>query len=343
MVLVCSPPRRIGFPLSAQSTRRKSRRRESGEESAVILCIVHHLLSAVRRCRRSAALARRPEDSPPCSDFRIPLPRLRFGFRCGRTFSGLLHSAFCTLHFPFRWCAHRPVRTAAGTPGVGFRCAPARSRTNRVLWCWPEWVRWSDLAARTMRECEMAGSPSNFKRVLDTPYLVLGTANSVLGTPYLVLGTPYSVLRTQYSNVKPGTVVAVSHATKPCRRDIPTTASRPGMDPTQPMFIQRLTTSLHPCSINHGDIVLGAFSCLDSNVRPCDTQTQSLVAMGKSADHALGCVASRRDSVGDFQRDTTSSTPTRVNCEVRPASYSPTLPHARPWAKNNQQPATSKP
>jgi hypothetical protein len=105
----------------------------------------------------------------------------------------ILHSAFCTLHFPFRWCAHRPVRTVGGTPGVGFRCAPARSCTNRALWRWPERVRWSDLAARTMRECEMAGSPSNFKRVLGTPYLVLGT-------PYWVLGTPYAVLERQTGN-----------------------------------------------------------------------------------------------------------------------------------------------
>ena len=266
----------------------------------------------------------------PCANSLPPTSHVRHG--AFYTLCSALAPCFaCASGFavPLRWCAHRPVRTVMGPPGVGFWCAPARSRTNSALWCWPERVRWSDLAARTMRECEMAGSPSNFKRVLDTPYLVLGT--------------PYSVLRTQYSNVKPGTVVAVSHATKPCRRDIPTTASRPGMDPTQPMFIQRLTTSLHPCSINHGDIVLGAFSCLDSNVRPCDTETQSLVAMGKSADHALGCAASRRDSVGDFQRDTTSSTPTRVNCDQRPASYSPALPPTRPWAKNNQQPATSKP
>ncbi len=265
------------------------------------------------------------------------------GFWISSLCSALAPCFACASGFPapLRWCAHRPVRTVMGPPGVGFWCAPARSRTNRALWCWPERVRWSDLAARTMRECEMAGSPSNFMRVLGTPYLVPGTPYSILRT-LLLVGLMFFGAR-QYSNVKPGTVVAVSHATKPRRRDIPTTASRPGTDPTQPMFIQRLTTSLHPCSINHGDIVLGAFSGLDSNVRPCDTETQSLVAMGKSAGHALGCVASRRDAIGDFPRDATSLTPTRVNCDQRPASYSPALPRIRPRAKNTQQPATSKP
>jgi hypothetical protein len=200
VVLVCSPPRRIGFPLSAQSTRQKARRRESGEESAVILCIVHHLLSAVRRCRRSAALARRPEDSPPCSDFRIPLPRLRFGFRCGRMFSGLLHSAFCTL--PSALCILHSafplplVRAPAGAhrgwdPGGGFSV-----RAGTI-------AHQQGIVVLAGMGSVVRPRGSNDERVRDgwePVKLQAGTRYTVLGTGYTVLGTPYAVLERQTGN-----------------------------------------------------------------------------------------------------------------------------------------------
>jgi hypothetical protein len=140
-----------------------------------------------------------------------------------------LHSAFCTPHSALRnsalrnsalrWCAHRPVRTVPGTPGVRFRCAHRVLRTKGHLQCAAErghvrhlhaasvWggqrrnesfcgqsalLRVGSWPWHTVRVCPVPTPTCTTRVVCGTRYSVLGTRYSVRGTGYFVRGTGYA-------------------------------------------------------------------------------------------------------------------------------------------------------
>jgi hypothetical protein len=72
------------------------------------------------KCAKGADPARSESNRSPLSAFARSLAYA----------SGYDSWVLCTLHWLFAWCAHRAVRTVAGTPGGCFRCAHRVFRTK---------------------------------------------------------------------------------------------------------------------------------------------------------------------------------------------------------------------